>query len=289
MKKFAWHLLAIFTIITWGVSFVSTKVLLNHDFSAVQIFVIRFVFVYVLLLGIFHKKLWAESIKDELTLAFGGICGCTLYFWAENTALAHSFASNVSLIVCSNPLLIMIFAGLLYQNERLNKRQVFGSLITLVGMVLVVLNGKFILNLSPFGDLLAFCAAIVWALYSLALRRIKGKYTVLFVNRKIFFYGMLTSLPLLAFEGQSIPWESFAHPVVWGNFAFLGIIASLFGYIVWTKVLEKLGTVFASNYIYGIPLVTMLFSALALDERITWVAILGAAAIILGMVMAEKK
>lgn len=289
MKKAIWHIFAIFTIIVWGGSFVSTKVLLLHDFSAVHIFALRFIVVYFLLALLSHKHLFAKSKKDELTLAIGGLSGCTLYYFTENTALAHSFASNVSLIVCSNPLLIMIAMSILYKSERLGKRQILGSLLTLVGMILVVLNGKFILKISPFGDMLAFGAAIVWTIYSLMLRRLNGKYDVLFVNRKIFFYGTLTSIPILLLDKTPIPWSNFAEPAVWGNFAFLGIIASLAGYIVWTKVLEKLGTVFASNYIYAIPLVTIIISVFVLSERITPIAICGAIGIVVGMILAEKR
>ena len=117
-------MLAIITVAFWGTSFVSTKVLLNHDFSAVQIFTLRFVVTYFLLLAISHKQFRCENWKHELILFVCGLTGCTLYFWAENTALSISPSSNVSLIVCTNPLLIMIFGGLIYKSERLSKRQI---------------------------------------------------------------------------------------------------------------------------------------------------------------------
>ena len=55
------------------------------------------------------------------------------------------------------------------------------------------------------------------------------------------------------------------------------------------EVLEKIGTVLASNYIYGIPLVTIITAVIALGEKITVVALLGAASIVAGMVLAEWK
>lgn len=284
-----WHFVAMGTILFWGTSFVSTKVLLNHEFSAVQIFTIRFVVTYLILLAASHKQFRCKQWKDELILFICGIAGCTLYFWAENTALGLSPSSNVSLIVCTNPLLIMIFGGIIYKSERLCKRQILGCLITLIGMVLVVLNGKFILKLSPLGDLLAFGSACVWAVYSLAIRPLHSKYSTLFITRKVFFYGAITSLPIMIFGGGSIPWQNFADPVVTFNFLALTVFSSLFGYLIWNKVLKQLGTVLASNYIYGIPLVTIITAVIALGERITTMAIAGAAAIIAGMVMAEWK
>ena len=188
----------------------------------------------------------------------------------------------------------MILGGIFYKSERLNKRQVLGCLVTFVGMVLVVLNGKFILHLSPAGDLLACCAGLMWAAYSLIVKQLNGKYNTLFITRRMFFYGTLTSIPALFVEAGGntskaldIPWQNFMEPVVALNFLCLTVFSSLFGYLVWNKVLKQLGTVLASNYGYALPMVTMITAVIALGERITPVAIAGAAAIIAGMVLAE--
>lgn len=284
-----WHLMAVLTVTIWGTSFVSTKILLGYGFSAVFIFFMRFVFTYLLLLVLSHDAWRAKNWKDELTMMVGGVMGGTLYFWMENTALSLSPSSNVSLIVCTNPLLIMITVSLLFKKERLNVRQIIGSLLTFVGMVLVVLNGRFFLHLSPKGDLLAFGAAVVWVVYSISMRRLHGKYSTLFITRKVFFYSCLTALPLLLCDQNDIPWENIKIPVVILNFLLLALLSSLFGYLVWNMVLKNLGTVFASNYIYAIPLVTIITAVIVLEERITWVAMLGAVAIVVGMVMAERK
>lgn len=297
-----WHLLAIATVLFWGTSFVSTKTLINHGFSAVQIFTIRFAATYIILLlaGLRKLRFRADSLKDELYFLLGGVTGCTIYFWAENTALTISQSSNVSLIVCTNPLLIMLAGIFLFRREQLVKRQIIGSLITFVGMVLVVLNGKFVLKLSPVGDLLAFCSAIAWTVYAYSTEKVRSKYSTLFAIRKIFFYGFLTSLPIMAldyfgigaqgtFASHAIPWEAFTEPVVIGNFLCLCVFSNLFGYLIWNKVMDKLGTVLASNYIYGIPLVTMITAAITIGEHISAVAIAGAAAIVTGMIMAEYK
>ena len=181
-----WHLLAIITITFWGTSFVSTKVLLNHGFSAVQIFSLRFAITYLILLAASHKQFRSKNWKHELILFISGITGCTLYFWTENTALSFSPSSNVALIICANPLLILILGGIIYKSERLGKRQILGCLVTFVGMVLVVLNGKFVLKLSPVGDLLACSAGVMWAIYSLVVKQLNGKYNSLFITRCLF-------------------------------------------------------------------------------------------------------
>jgi drug/metabolite transporter (DMT)-like permease len=288
-RSVLWHVLAVFTIAVWGASFVSTKVLLNAGFLPTQVYLLRFLLAYLILLAVSHERIFSKSLGHEAMLACCGIFAGSIYFIAENTALELSFVSNVSLIVCANPLLTMIFGGILYRTERLRKLQVAGSLITLCGMILVVLNGKFVLKLSPAGDFLAFVAALAWTVYSLLVRPLSSAYSALFISRKIFFYGALTSLPVLFLVGADIPWEAFKSPVVLWNFLFLGVFASLFGYVIWNRVLQEIGTVLASNYIYAVPLVSIVCSVIFLHERITPVALLGAALILCGMILAERR
>ena len=136
-------------------------------------------------------------------------------------------------------------------------------------MTLVVLNGRFILHLEPKGDLLALGASLSWVCYSLLLKRIDGRYPALFITRKVFFYGLLTILPVFAFQPFSVGAEVLARPAVWGNLLFLGIIASMLCYILWNAAMHRLGAVRTTNYIYFNPLVTIVTAALCIGERIT--------------------
>lgn len=284
-----WHVIALLVMAMWGGSFISTKILLNAGLLPTQIYILRFALAYIVLFAFHHKKIWADSFLDEFRLFICGITSGSLYFIAENVALEHSFASNVALIVCMNPLLTMILGGLIYRSERLGKRQILGSLVTFLGMILVVLNGRFILKLSPIGDMLALLAAFSWTAYSLVARSLVGRYNSFFITRKILFYGVVSGLPIFFAFSPDVPWHVFRSPVVLGNYLFLALIASLFCYVLWNKVMQQIGTVLASNYIYTNPLFTILIAALVLHERITVVAVLGAAFILLGMYLAERK
>ena len=79
-----------------------------------------------------------------------------------------------------------------------------------------------------------------------------------------------------------------ARPAVWGNLLFLGLVASMLCYLLWNAAMRRLGAVRTTNYIYLNPLVTMLTAALFINERITPVALLGAALILYGMWRAER-
>lgn len=289
IRTYRYHLAALFTVSVWGATFVSTKVLIVHGLAPEWIFLLRFALAYALVLWFAPRQLWLRSAADEALALAAGITGGSLYFLTENIALEYAPASNVSLIVCTAPVWTALLLGALDRRERMSRRQIAGSAIAFAGMALVVLNGRFVLHLAPAGDLLALTAALLWMLYSLVVKRIVGRYPALLVTRKIFFYGLLTILPVVLVRPLDLSPALFARPAVWGNLLFLGVVASMLCYLLWNAVIRRLGAVRATNYIYFNPLVTMLTAWLCIGERITAAAVAGAALILGGMWLCERR
>ena len=288
MKVWQGHLVALLVMAIWGTTFVSSKVLLMHGMHPAEIFLLRFALAYAVMLAVCHRRIMSEGWSDELTFLGLGVFGGSLYFWCENTALVYSTSSNVSILVGSTPLLTALLVGAVYRSERLTMRQCLGSLIAFCGMALIVLNGQFILHLRPIGDMLALSAAATWAVYSLLMRWVSGRYSALFITRKVFFYGLLTIIPIQLLCHGAVQVSLLAEPVVLGNLLFLGLIASGACYLLWNRTLNVLGTVHATNYVYLQSLVTMLAAHMVLGERITWMAVLGVAVLIGGMLLVQR-
>ena len=284
------YFVALFVVLMWGTTFVSSKVLLNSGLLPADIFFVRFMMAYCCMLCISHKRLFANSVADELTLVGLGLMGGSVYFLVENMALLHSTASNVSILVSTTPLVTAMLLAIFYKSERLSMRQIFGSILAFVGVVLVVLNGQFILHLNPLGDALALGASFTWGFYSLFMRRIMGRYSADFITRKVFFYGLVTILPYFAFVNPlNIDLLTSGNMTIWSNLIFLGIIASTGGYLLWNWVMRKLGAVKSTNFIYLQSLVAMVAGHVILGERITFMAIAGAVILIAGMILAVRK
>ena len=288
-SRVRYHLLALAVVLVWGVTFVCTKVLIGAGLHPVDIFWIRFVlayagiWLYILLTGR-DRTLW-YGWKEELVFLFLGITGGSFYFLTENTALAHTQASNVSFLVCSAPLFTALFT-LLYrrfgkgrfadalEKVRLGWPLIGGTVLALSGMALVAFEGSR-LRVSPIGDLLAIGAALCWALYSLFMGEMTNRYGTVTATRKVFFYGLLTIIPFLFGSDRGFSLELLRPFPVWGNLLFLGLVASLACFIAWNLVIDKLGNVSSTNYVYLNPVFTLLTATLFLGERMTPLSALG--------------
>ena len=284
-----YHLVAFATVAIWGCTFVSTKVLMLNGLSPAQIFTLRFLIAYVMMLAVYHSRLWADSWRDELKMMLLGISGGSLYFLSENEAMNFTSTTNTSLIVCSCPLFATLLVRLVYRSTtRISMMQLGGSLLAFAGMVIVVLNGRFVLHLSPLGDALAFTACLSWSVYSLLMKWVSAKYGAAFITRKVFFYGVLTILPYYIFYPTLPTAAVLTKPVVVGNLAFLGCLASMICFLTWNWCISKLGAVKATNWVYFNPITTMIFASWVLDEKITPYFLAGATCILLGMFVADR-
>lgn len=282
-----YHILALATILVWGTTFASTKVLLTHGLTPPEIMFYRFIIAYALT-WLCSRKVWADTWLDELLLAVAGFTGGTLYFLAENTAIDYTITSNVALVVCVTPVLTALLTSIIYR-ECITVHLAIGSIVALFGVGFVVLNGA-VLQIHPLGDALALVAALAWAVYSVVVRRFDGRYTTWFVTRKVFFYGIVTMLPFIVCGmGGGLHLDRFFIPVVAGNVLFLSVVASMLCFYTWNLVLEKLGTIRASNYMYTQPLVSLACSVWVLSEPVTPIALLGTVFILAGIYVAQSR
>ncbi len=283
------HALACLTVVIWGTTFISTKLLLN-DFTPVEILFFRFCLGFLTLLVVFPRRLRIADRKQELYFAAAGLCGVTLYFLMENIALTYTLASNVGVIVSIAPFFTAILAHFFLDGEILRKRFFVGFAFAIVGIFLISWNGTAVLKLNPRGDLLAVLASMVWAGYSILTKRIGefGYHTVQ-TTRRIFFYGILFMIPALFFLDFHLDFARFVRPEHLGNLLYLGLGASALCFVTWNFAVKVLGAMKTSVYIYMVPVVTVATSAIVLHEPITWYTLAGTALTLTGLFLSESK
>lgn len=283
------HALACMTILIWGTTFISTKVLLR-DITPLQILFTRFMIGYLALWAVCPRLTKIRRKKEELYFLAAGLCGVTLYFLMENIALTYTQASNVGIIVAVSPFFTMFFGIWLLKQRRPGVRFFVGFLIAMTGILCISLEGSQRLQLNPKGDLLALGAAAVWALYSTITKKISSfGYTTIPMTRRIFFYGLLCMLPVVLFSGMKLPAVEQLTMVNIANILFLGLGASALCFVSWNSAVRILGTVQTSVYIYAVPVVTTLASVWILKETVTVIGIAGIVMILSGLLMSQNE
>ena len=283
------HLAALFTILVWGTTYISTKVLLR-DFNPVEILMIRFVIGYGVLWILYPHRIRYKNIREELTFLLAGLSGMTIYYLLENIALQYTMASNIGVLITVAPFFTAILSKLLgLQGEKTSVWFYIGFAISMTGLCLLSFGGAGV-QLHLFGDFLGLCAALSWAVYSVLSKKITAYgYNTAGVTRRIFAYGILFMIPAMAVFHFDPPLQKLKDPVILANILYLGIVASAICFVVWNLAVRLIGVVKTSVYIYLTPVVTVISSVLILHERITPAAGIGIVMALAGLILSNRK
>lgn len=288
-KMPAGHIAAFITILIWGTTFISTKVLLR-TFDPIEILIMRFVLGYFALWCVCPRKLKLSSRKQEWYFAAAGLCGVTLYFLFENIALTYTMASNVGVIVSISPFFTALFDSLFLHNERPDARFVGGFCIAIAGICLLSVSSETALALNPMGDVLAITAAIIWAVYSTFTKKISAfGYNTIQTTRRTFFYGLVFMMPAVFLMDFNISLSELTDKGNFLNLIFLGLGASALCFVTWNFSVKLLGAIKTSVYIYLVPVITAVSSSLVLHEQITGIGVCGIVLVLIGLFLSERK
>ena len=281
------HILALFTIICWGTTFISTKILLNA-FSPTEILITRFIIGLTILYMIRSESLKLKREEHRLYLVLAGLSGITLYYLMENVALTYTYASNVSIITATAPFFTAILASLVLKKYRLSVPFFLGFIIAMIGVALISWEGTS-LHINPLGDLLALGAAALWAVYAVLLKKIcTFGYDMIVVTREIFLYGIILMIPTLFFMKFNIHLVYLLEPVNLANMLYLGIGASALCFLTWNFATKYLGVIKTTVYIYAIPTITVVIAFLILGEEISFIKIVGMVFTVVGLFLSQK-
>ncbi len=285
------HIGALLTVTAWACSFLSSKVLMNEGgWTPVETYVYRFTAAYAVLLCFTFKKIRADRWSDEFLFLICGLCAGSLYFITENYALKFTSTGNVSLLASISPIFTTVLISMIYRSP-MKPGVIIGSLTAFVGVGCVIFShgGGFAFN--PVGDMLASSAALSWAIYTIVVKRLIPVYNSFFITRKLFFYGVITALPLLVFQEAPLRLGilfDMSQPRYLFNFLFLVLFCSISAYLIWNETMKILGSITANNYLYLQPPITMLAAFLIFGEKIYILGYIGCFLIIGGLVISDK-
>ena len=284
------HILALAVSAVWGTTYISTKVLLTA-FHPVEILVFRFLLAWAVLFLCSPKPLLPRGVKRELPFVCCGLTGLTFYSILENYALEFSLASTVGLIIASAPMFTALLLWLCRRSRRPGPAFFIGFCLAMAGIALISLAEGEAFDSNPLGILLSLAAAICWGGYSVCLEwaQASSGLSELQSTRKIFFWGLLFTLPFLWADGLAPDLTRFAQPALLGNTLYLGIGASALCFLAWNKASALIGPVATNVYLYLMPVITVAASALILQEPVTLLTLAAIALILAGLALSQRK
>ncbi len=294
-SKLTGHIGALITVICWGCSFIASKVLMEGaDMTPVEVYVYRFTLAYLMMLVLTFKEMRSKSWRDELQMALCGICSGTLYFLMENYALIYTSTGNVSLLSSISPIFTAILLAVIYKTQ-MKRGEIIGSIVAFLGVALVIMSESISkglgMEIHPIGDILAISCALSWAVYSIAIKRLIPIYNTFFLTRKLFFYGLITSLPLLWLQKEPLHLQmliDFSQPQYLLNLLFLAVMCSSMAYLLWNESMKIIGPLATNNYLYIQPPVTMIAGCFLLGETIYPFGYVGCVLVLCGLIVTDK-
>ena len=280
------HIAALFTMFVWGLTFVSTKVLLGY-LSPIEILFSRTVLGFLTLCLLRPRVLRTKARSHELLFAAAGLTGAFGYYLAENIALQFADASFVSVAVSTAPLFTALLGFVLLKEEGFGLRFVAGFVIAISGIALISFQ-EGPAHASAIGVLLCLVGALTWAVYSIVIKRLSSfGYDTIAVTKRVFAWGLIYMVVTLVATGDVFPFAALTEPTVMGNLAFLGILASAGCFVTWGYSVKHLGATSASAYIYLQAPVTVVWAVILLGEPFTAAIVAGLALVIVGLALSE--
>ncbi|MBX9966073.1 DMT family transporter [Priestia aryabhattai] len=288
--KFAASLYAIMSISFWGISFVSTKAVLDK-LDPYTLLVLRFGIGALFLLVLLVLKRYPLNIPLKYIphLIVLGILGVFIHQVIQATALLTINASAAGWIISFSPVFTVILS-VFFLHEKMTLLKASGIIVAIIGVLLVTTSSnQHSLQLPVnIGYLLMILSTLNWAIYSVLLKKLDIQLPSLVVTFYMCLIGFTLTTPFLV---RNKGWEimPFLTSVEWAHLLFLGVFVSGVAYWYWAKALEVLEASQVSMFLYLEPVATLITAVLLLREKIIPVSILGGVIIIVGVIVANGR
>ncbi|MEM2935106.1 MAG: DMT family transporter [Candidatus Thermoplasmatota archaeon] len=267
-------LYAAISSLIWGASFPVTKIALN-GISPIMLAFLRYGLAGLILIPFLFP--FNIKIKDFIIL---GLFSVTFPTVLQNFGLKYTHAYISGFIQSTGPLYTLILAYLLLK-EKITKQKIIGLTVALSATYFVVSPGG---GGNLFGNLLVLLSAISYSVGGIVAKNLLNKgYRAIQILSFSSFSGTIFLAPCLLLEKIEIAYESVAIAV------FLAIITTIFAYILWYSAMEKIEVSKLSFFTYMMPLFSVIFSGLILDEKIKILTIFAGFVAITGILIAQQQ
>jgi len=272
----------------WASAFIAGKVVLA-EMTPLAASAWRYAFAVVLLLPFAFRGLAGVRWRPLLApIAVLLVCGGIIYPWCFLSSLKHTSATNSALLIALNPVFSVLAAPLV--GERLTRNRLTGVIVALCGAVVVITHAELtrLLALSlNIGDVFALGAAVTWAAFNIFGRRVVLHVPPAAINCFIYAVG---GIALAAIDVHEHPLDQLlsASRAAVGGIVVMSVLASVLAGQLFLIGLRAIGVSRAVVFIYLVPVLTAMLSALLLDEPLLLSQIAGGSAVLLGVYLSSR-
>ncbi|GAB4181093.1 MAG: DMT family transporter [Thalassobaculales bacterium] len=223
--------------------------------------------------------------KAVLLLAFLGVASFNtlVYIGLHTTTAVNASMLQSAMPACTMAVAVLVFA------DRVGRAQIAGMLLSLAGVLAIVARGDIevllALRLAP-GDLLVLWAIVSYAGYTACLRLRPAVHPLTFLA-VTFAPGSLMLAPLYLAEIASGTVMR-ADMATFGAILYVAVFPSILAYLCYNRGVELLGPSRANQFIHLQPMFVAVAAVLLLGERFEWFHAAGIAAILAGLVIANR-
>jgi len=267
-------LAAVLTVVlVWGVNFVVMKFALR-DFTPFQLGTARYVFA-VLPLALFLRPPNVPWKWVVLYGAFQGVGQFGILFMALKVGMTAALAS----VILQTQVFFTALFGFVLLHERASRPLQAGLMLAALGLSCFALNyvnpglgAASATTLSGF--VLTLCAAAMWAMSNIVARRVQQVATDYSPLAFVVWSGLVAVLPFATlsygFDPEAMRWQwTAARWSSWLAVAYLGWVATLLGYSLWTGLLKRHPANRVAPFSLGVPVVGLATGTLVLGEAVT--------------------
>ena len=278
-----------FASVAWASAFILGKVVLA-EIAALPAGAWRHAIAASVLVPFAWRGRRSANVRAALApLAVMVICGGVLYPWAFFAALSRTSATNTSLLIALNPALTLLLAPLV--GEPYTRQRLLGVSLALLGAALVITHGDpavlTSLAVARSGDLLAVLGAGLWATFNIAARRVVTHLPHAMTNAIVYGLGCVA---LFVLAGPEQPWQQLANasPRAVAALGGMAALSSLIAGQLFLFGVHSVGVGRTVVFVYIVPVLTALASALFLGESLVLAQLVGGAAVLAGVYITTR-
>ncbi len=281
------YLILVLTTLIWSTNFIIGKALTGIPplLLATARFSVAAV-IFVFLLYVRGEKIPRGTVWRSIFLM--GFTGIFIFNPLLYLGLHYTTSINATIINSFNPLMIAL-VSFFWLSERLSKLKLLGLALSILGIGWIAIQGTWS-NLEKLqfnsGDLLIILDTLVWAIYTVVIKRAADKLTTAQSAAFPIFAGLLFLLPATAVENiyQPLPSLSLSVGVA---LVYLGLFPSVVAYLLWNRAVAEVGPTQAGIFYNLIPVFNILLALPLLHEQLLRYHVIGGLFIITGIILAS--